>query len=64
LYIIYLQSIRDDIETNIHLLERTLDTYRKDDDISKARKLIQKGFKGFLDTSLKTRTGTGTGKKI
>ncbi|WP_314449992.1 AIPR family protein [uncultured Granulicatella sp.] len=64
LYIIYLQSIRDDIETNIHLLERTLDTYRKDDDISKARKLIQKGFKEFLDTSLKTGTGTGTGKKI
>lgn len=63
LYIIYLQSIRDDIEANIHQLEDTLDKYRRDDDLSKARKLIQKGFKEFLDTSLKSVTETRTGKE-
>lgn len=63
LYIIYLQSIRDDIEANIHQLEDILDKYRRDDDLSKARKLIQKGFKEFLDTSLKSVTETRTGKE-
>ena len=62
LYIVYLQSIRDNIGDNIHLLEETLDKYRRDDDISKARKLIQKGFKEFLDTSLKSLNVTD--KKI
>lgn len=63
LYIIYLQNKRDDIEENIHLLERLLEEYRKDDDISKARKLIQKGFKEFLDTSFKSRITTEIDKK-
>lgn len=63
LYIIYLQSIRDDIEANIHQLEDILDKYRRDADLSKARKLIQKGFKEFLDTSLKSVTETRTGKE-
>ena len=52
LYIIYLQNKKDninDIEKNINLLERKLSEYKKDDEISKARKLIQKGFKDFLD---------------
>ena len=62
LYIIYLQSLRDDIIENIHLLEKCLNDYRKSDDISKARKLIQKGFKEFLDKSF--NSGTGTGLKI
>ena len=64
LYIIYLQSLRDDIIENIHLLEKCLKDYRKSDDISKARKLIQKGFKEFLDKSFNSGTGTGTGLKI
>ena len=64
LYIIYLQSLRDDINENIYLLEKCLEDYRKSDDISKARKLIQKGFKEFLDKSFNSDTGTGTGLKI
>ena len=53
LYIIYLQSKgEDDIEGNIHLLEKVLDEYRANDDISKARKLIQKGFKEYLDVEM------------
>ncbi|MCT7728012.1 MAG: AIPR family protein, partial [Lactobacillus iners] len=64
LYIIYLQSLRDDIVENIHLLEKCLKDYRESDDISKARKLIQKGFKEFLDQSFNSNAGTGRGQKI
>ena len=49
LYIIYLQSKRNNIEKNIRLLENALVEYKKDEEISKARKLIQKGFKDLLD---------------
>lgn len=63
LYIIYLQSLRDDIIENIHLLEKCLRDYRKSDDISKARKLIQKGFKEFLDKSFNSGTETGMRQK-
>lgn len=55
LYVIYLQKINDNIEENINILETALEEYRKDDEISKARKLIQKRFKEFLDESLKTQ---------
>ncbi|WP_455809092.1 AIPR family protein [Clostridium butyricum] len=49
-YIIYLNQFRkDDIKENIDLLEECLNEYRKDDAISHARKLIQIGFRKFLD---------------
>ena len=55
LYVIYLQTMNDNIEENIGVLETALEEYRKDDDISKARKLIQKRFKEFLDNTIDCR---------
>lgn len=47
----------DDSESNninkaIHFLEKYLSQYKKDDEISPARKLIQKGFKDFISKEL------------
>lgn len=54
LYVIYLFNKSENIENNIDFLENTLKVYRKDDDISEARKLIQKGFKELLDSSFES----------
>lgn len=59
-----MQSSFESIEIDINLLKGALNICGGDDDISKARKIIQKGIKGFLGTSFKLGTGTGTGKKI
>ena len=48
-YIIYLQMKRDDIEKNINFLEKELNAFKKDVDISKARKLIQSAFREHID---------------
>lgn len=52
-YIIYLQMKRDDIEKNINFLEKELNAFKKDVDISKARKLIQSAFREHIDKKFK-----------
>lgn len=54
LYIVYLFSKSENIENNISLLEKALNEYIADEKISDARKLIQKGFKDFLDSSFES----------
>ncbi|MDE8124706.1 AIPR family protein, partial [Erysipelothrix rhusiopathiae] len=48
-YILYLNNFDYDIPKNINLVEKALDEFKKDEEISVARKLIQKGFKEVLD---------------
>lgn len=42
----------DNIKKAITLLERYVKHYKKDEDISPARKLIQKGFKDYISQKL------------
>ena len=52
-YILYLNRKRkNDISDNIQFLEDCISAYRSDEDISSARKLIQKGFKELVDTKI------------
>ncbi|MBC1527267.1 AIPR family protein [Listeria seeligeri] len=53
LYVIYLMEKMPgkSIIEYIELLESYLMTYKKDEDLSPARKLIQKGFKDFIESS-------------
>ena len=48
-YIIYLYKYNQDITYTINIVENSLKEYRKNENISDARKLIQKGFKDKLD---------------
>jgi AIPR protein. len=48
-YIIYLYKYDQDITYTINIVENSLKEYRKNENISDARKLIQKGFKDKLD---------------
>lgn len=48
-YILYLNTKENDISKNIDFVENSLKEYKKDEDLSVARKLIQKGFKDFID---------------
>lgn len=56
LYIVYLMNKlhEADIEKMIDILEDALSTYRGDEDLSDARKLIQKGFKVHLEKLIST----------
>lgn len=63
MYVIYLQNKKDQLEQNIELLEKALTEFRDDDSISKARKLIQKGFKDFLDKQFDLKKGGRKRKK-
>jgi hypothetical protein len=51
-YVMYLNTIKYDIEANITLVEKTLSEYRSGDDLSEPRKLIQGGFKTLLDKKI------------
>jgi len=52
-YILYLNRKRkNDIGDNIKFLEGCISEYRPDEDISPARKLIQKGFKELVDSKI------------
>lgn len=55
LYIIYLKSLfpKRDIPEFIYAIESTLKEYKAGEEISEARKLIQKGYKEFLDNRIK-----------
>ncbi|WP_241517596.1 AIPR family protein [Campylobacter blaseri] len=59
-YIIYLNRCfeKNDIIKNILLLEEVLMKYRANEEISPARKLIQKGFKDELDKRIVQEGGT------
>ena len=48
-YLIYLAKNNNSISENINAIEKTLKEYKKDEELSDARKLIQKGFKDELD---------------
>ncbi|CAH0291734.1 AIPR family protein [Peribacillus sp. Bi134] len=48
-YVIYLNTFNSDIKSNIELIEKALIEYKKDQNLSDSRKLIQKGFKEELD---------------
>ena len=47
-YILYLNTKSYDINKNIYFIEKQLKLYRANEDISDARKLIQKGFREFV----------------
>ena len=51
LYVVYLKGKYPDkhIKDYIKLIEETLKKYREKEDLSDARKLIQKGFKELVD---------------
>lgn len=49
------QHLEADINKNIDELEKAINEYRGEKIISPARKLIQKGFKDFLDEKLKIK---------
>ncbi|GAK95160.1 hypothetical protein JCM19298_937 [Nonlabens ulvanivorans] len=52
-YIIYIDSILDEnLENEINLFEKVLSIYRKDEDLSDARKLINTRFKEVLDIEI------------
>ena len=55
LYIIYLMKeiSMDSISDYIEYLEEHISSYKSDDDVSNARKLIQKGFKDHINESIK-----------
>ncbi len=48
-YILYLNTKENNIEKNIKFVEDSLDLYKKDENLSIARKLIQKGFRDYVD---------------
>lgn len=48
-YILYLNTKENNIEKNIKFFEDSLDLYKKDENLSIARKLIQKGFRDYVD---------------
>lgn len=48
-YVLYLNENHYDINYNINKVEKALMEYRNEEDLSDARKLIQKGFKELLD---------------
>lgn len=49
-YLMYLDNrYSKSIDKNIEILEETIKEYKKSEEISPARKLIQKGFKDYLD---------------
>ncbi len=48
-YILYLNTKENNIEKNIKFIEDSLDLYKKDENLSIARKLIQKGFRDYVD---------------
>lgn len=48
-YILYLNTKENNIEKNIKFVEDSLDQYKKDENLSIARKLIQKGFRDYVD---------------
>lgn len=53
-YILYLNRNKTNkIKRNITFLERCLSKFRAEEDIPPARKLIQKGFKEFIDSKIK-----------
>ena len=53
LYIIYLENKKpQNINSNIFFLENSIQEYKENESISPARKLIQKGFKTFIDERL------------
>lgn len=53
-YIMYLdEHYEKNIETNIDILEKCINEYKKGEKISLARKLIQTGFKEYVDNTLK-----------
>lgn len=49
LYVMYLEEKKKNIEFNIKMVENAIQEYKKDEDLSPARKIIQKGFKDKLD---------------
>lgn len=49
LYVMYLEEKKKNIEFNIEMVENAIQEYKKDEDLSPARKIIQKGFKDKLD---------------
>lgn len=53
LYMIYLENKKpQNINSNIFFLENSIQEYKENESISPARKLIQKGFKTFIDERL------------
>ncbi len=52
-YILYLETFNSNIPDNISIVEETLVGYKPEEDLSVARKLIQKGFKEALDKKFK-----------
>ena len=52
-YALYLNEKNTNIDENVRLIEKVLSEYRKEDNISEVRKLIQKGFKDELDKQAK-----------
>jgi thiol-disulfide isomerase/thioredoxin len=53
-FIIYIiENAEYDITNSIEKLEKCLKEYNKDEETSEARKLIQRGFKDFVVSSLK-----------
>lgn len=57
LYVIYLNSLftEKDIDEFIDIIESTLKEYKTGEEISDARKLIQKGYKDLLDKNIKDK---------
>lgn len=53
LYVLFLNEKEFNIEKNVLFVEKTLEDYKKEDGISQARKLIQRGFKELLEETYK-----------
>lgn len=53
LYVLFLNKKENNIEKNVLFVEKTLEEYKKEDGISHARKLIQRGFKELLEKNYK-----------
>ncbi|MBU3209859.1 AIPR family protein [Clostridium algidicarnis] len=54
-YILYLNTKENDIIKNIKFVEESLQEYKEDENLSTARKLIQKGYRDFVDEKLKEK---------
>lgn len=50
-YVLYLNTKKYDIKKNIEFVEESLRIYKKDEKLSIARKLIQKGFRDHIDAT-------------
>lgn len=50
-YVLYLNTKKYDIKKNIEFVEESLKIYKKDEKLSIARKLIQKGFRDHIDAT-------------